>query len=71
MERQNVTSSHLVSVGYNPASATLEIEFHKRAVYQYFDVPLAVYNGLMTASSHGEYCDANIKKAGYRYSRIS
>jgi len=31
----------------------LEIRFHSRGVYHYFNVPLNVYQNLMSASSHG------------------
>jgi len=70
MERQGVTSSNLASVGYDSTGSTLEIEFHSGAIYQYFEVSPTVYDGLMSASSHGEYFDAHIKKAGYRYNRV-
>ena len=39
MEREPVVSSNLVSVGYDPASETLEVEFIKTGVYQYLNVP--------------------------------
>lgn len=70
MNRVGVSSSNLSSVGYDPAAATLEIEFLGGGVYQYFNVPAHVYSGLMSAGSHGRYFDAHIKKAGYRYRRI-
>ena len=48
---------------------TLEIEFKNGGVYQYFDVPERVYNGIISASSHGEYLAHNIK-GHYRYSKV-
>jgi len=36
MERQYVTSSNLQSLGYDPTSKTLEIEFNDGAIYQYY-----------------------------------
>jgi len=71
MNRISVTSSNLRSVGYDLVSKTLEIEFNNGSVYQYFDVPKSIYDGLMNAESHGKYFDANIKKAGYQYSRVN
>ena len=66
MERQTVSSSNLVSVGYEEASSTLEIEFNS-GVYQYYDVPSNVYTELMSASSLGSYFHHNIKgKFPYR-----
>ena len=61
MERTQVTSTDLCSVGYDPESLTLEIEFKKGAVYQYSGVPAEAYQGLMSAPSHGKYFNANIR----------
>jgi len=71
MERTRVRSSNLASVGYDETNETLEIEFNNGGVYLYLDVPSSVYAGLMSASSHGAYFDSNIKKAGYRFRKIS
>lgn len=70
MKRTNVSSSNLDSVGYDEDSQTLEIAFLNGGVYQYYEVPNEVYEGLMNASSHGKYFDKNIKKAGYSYKKI-
>ncbi len=67
MERTPVASSNLASVGYDETSSTLEIEFRKSGVYQYFGVPQEVYDSLMAAGSKGTYFDQSIKKAGYSY----
>lgn len=69
MNRQAVSSSNIASIGYDNDSQTLEIEFLNGGVYQYFDVPLHIYNGLMNASSHGQYLAENIK-GNYRYSKV-
>lgn len=70
MERQSVSSSNLASVGYDAQSQTLEIEFNHGGIYQYYKVPNSVHAGLMNASSHGEYFDRNVKKVGYRYTKV-
>jgi hypothetical protein len=69
MIRQRVASSNLRSVGYDPASRTLEIEFNSDAIYQYDGVPADVHGGLMHASSHGSYFHQNIKDR-YPHRRI-
>lgn len=69
MERTPVSSSNLRSVGYDQMSQTLEIEFTSGSVYQYFNVPVSVYRGLMGASSHGEYFAQNIRNV-YRYRQV-
>ena len=43
MIRQPVTSSNLRTVGYDPITRTLEIEFQDGAVYQYDGVPPDVH----------------------------
>lgn len=70
MERQHVNSSNLKSVGYDPATRTLEIEFLNSGLYQYSGVPESVYKELMSASSHGQYFDNHIKKGVYPYRKI-
>lgn len=60
MERISVSSSNLVSVGYDSDSLTLEVEFNS-GIYQYYDVPEYVYEELMGATSLGSYLHHNIK----------
>lgn len=69
MERTPVSSSDLRSVGYDPKSQILEIEFNSGGVYQYSAVPENVYRELMGASSHGQYFHRNIKNS-YSYRRV-
>ena len=69
MQRQHVQSSNLRSVGYDTASSTLEIEFNSGGIYQYFNVPASIYQGLMGASSLGTYFH-NYIKSSYRYTRL-
>lgn len=69
MQRETVSSSNIASIGYEEDNETLEIEFLNGAVYQYFDVPKAIYEGLMAAGSHGSYLASNIKGV-YRFSKV-
>lgn len=69
MERKPVTSSNIASIGYDENTSTLEIEFLNNTIYQYFDVPLHIYQGLMQADSHGQFLAQNIKGV-YRYSKV-
>ena len=68
MQRSPVSSSHIAEVGYDSPSMTLEIAFSDGSVYQYFDVPEAVYQEFMRASSKGTFLNANIKHS-YRYAK--
>ena len=70
MLRTSVSSSNLSSVGYDADTQTLEIEFLNGTIYQYFNVPPSVYDGLMKANSHGKYFHSNIREAGYSYRKM-
>ncbi len=69
MERQKVESSMLREVGYDPETRTLEVEFTSGGVYEYYDVPPEVYDGLLRAESYGQYFQANIRDT-YPYRRL-
>lgn len=69
MEREIVSSSNIASIGYDNDSQTLEIEFLNGSLYQYFDIPERVHDGLMGADSHGKYL-ARYIKGHYRYSKV-
>ena len=70
MERQYVSSSNIASIGFDPDNMILEVEFLNGTVYQYYDVPQSIYDGLMAADSHGKYFAAYIKKGGFRYAQV-
>jgi hypothetical protein len=61
MNHTPVSSSNLSSVGYDEATKTLEITFHKGGTYQYSGVPASVYQSLIHANSVGSYFHDNIK----------
>jgi hypothetical protein len=62
-------SSNIESVGYDPETQTMEVEFTNGNVYQYFDVPQAVQEELMRAESAGKFLNAQIKGV-YRYAKL-
>lgn len=68
MEREPVTSSTVVSVGYDSNTQTLEVEF-KNGVYQYYNVPQTIYEQMMMAESVGKFLNSYIKPA-YPYAKI-
>lgn len=70
MNRKPVQSSNVRSVGYDPASQVLEVEFHDGSVYQYRGVPSTVHAGLMAAPSKGKYLHEHIKDR-YRYEKLA
>lgn len=69
MEREPVNSSNLASVGYNPGSETLEVEFRNGNIYEYYNVPQFMHERLMQAGSVGTFFNAEIR-SNYAYSKI-
>jgi hypothetical protein len=61
VRRQPVTSSSIHSVGYDPQSHILEIEFHSDGIYQYEEVDQNIYDALMAAPSKGQYFAERIR----------
>lgn len=61
MERTSVQSDNLEEIGYDPATETLEIMFRGGRIYQYFNVPLFLFEQLMEAPSHGSFFNQEIK----------
>ncbi len=61
MNRQQVQSSDINSIGYDNENSVLEIEFLSGGIYQYSNVPINIYNDIMNALSHGKYFHQNIK----------
>ncbi|MCK6067709.1 MULTISPECIES: KTSC domain-containing protein [Microbacterium] len=61
MRRTRVRSGAIASVGYDPATAVLEIEFTSGDVYEYFAVPPSAHRGLVEAESIGRHFLAHIR----------
>lgn len=67
MNMTHVSSSNIESIGYE--SGTLYVRFLNGSLYAYSNVPESVYQGLMSASSHGGYLASHVK-GSYAYRRI-
>ena len=61
MDRQRVNSTNLRSIGYDASLSILEVEFTTGAIYQYLNVPEAIFDAFVSASSKGSYLNNNIK----------
>ena len=61
MTRTEVKSSHLKSVGYDPSTETLEIEFYNDQVYQYQGVPARVFQAFLNQDSLGQFFSKFVK----------
>ena len=62
MRRQHVRSSSLESVGFDPATNQLEIEFREGGVYRYA-VPRRIHAELMASDSLGAFFARRIRHA--------
>lgn len=60
MERQPISSSNIISAGYDPAQQILEIEFKSGVVWQYAGVPEYVWFEFLGAPSQGKYFNSQI-----------
>jgi hypothetical protein len=61
MMRERVDSSVMAAIGYDPDAQVMEVEFVSGAVYRYAPVCGALYARFRTASSLGQFFDANIR----------
>ncbi len=69
MDRKNIESSMLQSIGYDGNSSTLELEFNSGAVWQYFDFPESLWYEFEAAESQGKFFNREIKNQ-YSESRV-
>ena len=69
MNRHQVASSNISSIGYDGATQTLEVEFQNGSVYQYYGVPEFFHQQIMQASSKGQFLYQYVRNA-YPYSRV-
>ena len=63
-------SACVKSASYNEETEVLTITFTSGKSYDYYDVPAAVYEGLITAPSAGQYFNQNIRAYSVNYRSI-
>jgi len=69
MEREYVDSTMITSYWYDEENEILFLEYRSNSqCWQYFDVPMYVFEELRSADSKGKFINANIK-GNYRESR--
>jgi hypothetical protein len=61
MTRTPVKSSNVKSVGYDPATKAMEVEFHTGAVYTHSGVSANDHSALVNSSSIGSHYHKNFK----------
>ncbi|MBU1693906.1 MAG: KTSC domain-containing protein [Verrucomicrobia bacterium] len=66
---QDVESTLVQQVGYDPATQTLTVKLvTDGSVYEYFGVPQEVYDQFMAAESKGNFFSKNIKNV-YKFQK--
>lgn len=68
--RWPIESSAVRTMGYDPESSTLEVEFSSGDVYRYYGVAFADVEALILADSKGTFINQVIK-AKYRFRQIT
>jgi TIR domain/KTSC domain len=71
IQMTSVSSSNIAAIGYDSATEVLRVIFLNGNVYEYYGVPQHLYEGLMSANSHGSYLNSQIKARNYSYEQIS
>lgn len=61
-------SSNIARFAYDDTGYILKVEFKNGGIYDYFDVPQHIFEGMRNAPSKGQYLAQQIKGT-YRYAR--
>lgn len=61
MKKTKVESSHIASIGYEPGSRTMHVEYKNGSVYEHRNVPEVFHKTFMSAESPGEFFHKNIR----------
>lgn len=69
MNRTPVSSSQLKSVGHDPATNKMHVEFKNGSVYEYDNVSAAEHQALAGAPSVGEHFNKHVK-FGFSYKKL-
>lgn len=69
MEREPVLSSTIESVGYDPVTAVLEIQFTHGDLYEYFMVPHSTYVSFLRSPSKGRFFGESIRSR-YQFRKL-
>lgn len=65
-----ISSSQLISLGWNRETRRLVAQFGEDSWYEYDNVPPEVVADLFTAESHGRAFTQLVKKGGFAFRRI-
>jgi hypothetical protein len=63
-------SSSLAGAAYDARSELMVVQFRDGTAYEYSEVPADIFDGLISAASHGRYFDETVRPS-FRYRRLS
>ena len=66
----SVLSSTISAIGYDEEGMVLRVSFKSGDLYEYYDVPSALYLEFKSSTSLGKFLHARIKDK-YRFQKIS
>lgn len=69
MSGANVKSTSLQSVRYDAEKRILQVQLHAGDFYQYYDVPVTIYEGLIASEYPEQYFDWHIRLK-FRHRRV-
>ena len=69
MQMQEIDSSAIAAVGYDPERQILRLTYRGGETYDYLDVPPEEFSGFMNAPSRGIYAN-KIIKPNYEYRKV-
>jgi hypothetical protein len=70
IRRVSTESIAVSSVGYDPRTKSLDVEYVGGAVYRYYPVPERIHRQLLLAESKGQFVNDRIRDA-YPFRRIN
>jgi hypothetical protein len=62
MDKIEIESSTIKSIGYDDALNFLEVSYKKGTTYRFYDVPQDLFEDLMESKSKGKFLRENIEK---------
>ncbi len=65
-----VSSSNIRSIGHDPATNTLTVEFNNGAQWNYAGVSAKDHEAFLNAESVGSHFHANIRNGGFKASKV-
>ena len=70
MVTKPVESSNLKSIGYDPATQTMEVTFHSSGTYRYQGIPPTVYKKIMRSKSKGKAFHRTVVKTKAPFEKV-